>query len=145
MVTQSEMYRPVETDDADRVREHTDRSTLSALDHQARERLAGLEGASAHELDSRVTALEQESDVERALEINASVLALSGLALGITVNRKLLVIPAVVLAFLLQHGVQGWCPPLPILRRMGLRTHQEIAAEKYAVKAMRGDFADLCP
>jgi hypothetical protein len=70
---------------------------------------------------------------------------LSGLALGVTVNRKLLVIPAIVLGFLLQHGIQGWCPPLPILRRLGLRTQQEIAAEKYVVRAMRGDFEDFCP
>jgi hypothetical protein len=102
-----------------------------------------LEGASGEELDLRVAELEQESDVERALEINASILALSGLALGVTVNRKLLVIPAIVLGFLLQHGIQGWCPPLPVLRRIGLRTRQEIAAEKYAVKAMRGDFEDV--
>lgn len=145
MVAQQQMYRPVESDGADRVRKHTDRDQLSALDHRARQRLARLEGASGQELDRRIAELENESDVERALEINASILALSGLALGITVNRKLLVIPAIILGFLLQHGIQGWCPPLPILRRVGLRTRQEIAAEKYAVKAMRGDFEAFCP
>ncbi|WP_407921819.1 hypothetical protein, partial [Corallococcus sp. AB049A] len=28
-------------------------------------------------------------------------------------------------SFLLQHGLQGWCPPLPLLRRLGLRTRGE--------------------
>jgi hypothetical protein len=143
MTAQQQTYQPVESEGADRVRNHTDRDQLSALDRQARERLARLRGASDQELDLRIAELEQESDVERALEINASILALSGLALGITFNRKLLVIPAIVLGFLLQHGIQGWCPPLPVLRRIGLRTRQEIAAEKYAVKAMRGDFEDF--
>jgi hypothetical protein len=137
---QERIYRPVEFEGADRVRSHTDPDRLAAIDRQARQRLARLKGASKQELDLRIVELEHESDVERALEINASILALSGLALGITVNRKLLAIPAIVLGFLLQHGIQGWCPPLPILRRIGLRTRQEIAAEKYALKAMRGDF-----
>lgn len=140
MTTQQHTYQPVETEGADRVRSHTDRDQLRELDREARERLDRLSGASNHELDVRIAELEQESDIERALEINASILALSGLALGITVNRKLLVIPAIVSGFLLQHGIQGWCPPLPILRRFGLRTRQEIDAEKYAAKAMRGDF-----
>jgi hypothetical protein len=145
MTAQQQTYQPVESDGADRVRNHTDRDRLSAIDSEARQRLARLEGASRQELDRRILELEEESDVERALEINASVLALSGLALGITVDRKLLVIPAIILGFLLQHGIQGWCPPLPILRRFGLRTRQEIAAEKSVVKAMRGDFDAVRP
>jgi hypothetical protein len=99
-----------------------------------------MQGATAAELGARIIELDRESDVERVLEINASTLALSGLALGAFVNRKLLVIPAVVLGFLLQHGIQGWCPPIPVLRNLGLRTRQEIDAEKYALKTMRGDF-----
>jgi hypothetical protein len=145
MTAQQQTYQPVESEGADRVRSHTDRDQVSALDREARERLARLEGASEQQLNLRIVELEHESDVERALEINASILALSGLALGITYNRKLLLIPAIVLGFLLQHGIQGWCPPLPALRRFGLRSRQEIDAEKYAVKAMRGDFEEFCP
>jgi hypothetical protein len=40
-----------------------------------------------------------------------------------------------------EHAVQGWCPPLPILRRMGFRTAREIDTERTALKALRGDFA----
>jgi hypothetical protein len=134
------MYDPVEAVDADRVRAHTDDDRLADLDQQARDRINEMQGATAAELSARIVELERESDVERVLEINASTLALSGLALGAFVNRKLLVIPAVVLGFLLQHGIQGWCPPIPVLRNLGLRTRQEIDAEKYALKTMRGDF-----
>lgn len=35
---------------------------------------------------------------------------------------------------------QGWAPPVPILRTIGVRTLQEIDHEKYALKALRGDF-----
>jgi hypothetical protein len=61
----------------------------------------------------------RESDTERILEVNASALALTGLTLGVIVNRRWLLLPAVVLPFLLQHGIQGWCPPIAVLRRMG--------------------------
>jgi hypothetical protein len=140
MVNTQTSYRPVESGGADRVREHTDDDRLKELDRAARQRIADVRDASPEELDARILQLERESDIERVLEINASTLALSGLALGVLVNRKLLVVPAVVLGFLLQHGIQGWCPPLPILRKLGFRSRQEIDAEKYAVKALRGDF-----
>jgi hypothetical protein len=41
----------------------------------------------------------------------------------------------------LLHAFQGWYPLLPLFRRMGLRSQDEIAREMYAVKALRGDFA----
>jgi hypothetical protein len=50
-------------------------------------------------------------------------------------------LPVVVAGFLLQHALQGWCPPLPVLRRLGVRTADEINQERYALKALRGDFA----
>lgn len=83
----------------------------------------------------RIAELDREWDVERILEVNASTLALTGLVLGFALNKKWLMLPATVLSFLLQHGVQGWCPPLPILRRLGVRTRGEIDREKYALLA----------
>jgi hypothetical protein len=143
MATAQPPFQPVETAQADRVRAHTDENRLAELDREARARIRAMRGASDAQLTARIAELEDESDVERVLEINASSLALTGLALGVFVNRRLLAIPAVVLAFLLQHGVQGWCPPVPVLRKLGIRTRQEVDAEKYAVKAMRGDFESL--
>jgi hypothetical protein len=51
----------------------------------------------------------------------------------------------VVAGFLLQHAVQGWCPPVPLFRRLGFRTAAEIDYERYALKALRGDFRNVRP
>jgi hypothetical protein len=43
---------------------------------------------------------------------------------------------------------QGWCPPLTVFRRLGVRTRREIDLERYAIKALRGDLpspADRLP
>ena len=93
------------------------------------------------EISARLRELDSEWDIERTLEANASTLAFTGVVLGATVDRRWLALPALVTAFLFQHAVQGWCPPLPILRRMGFRTAREIDLERTALKALRGDFA----
>lgn len=66
-----------------------------------------------------------------------------GTPLGAFVDRRFLAVPAVVTAFLLRHVLQGWCPPVPLLRRNGVRTAAEIDRERYAVKALRGDFSQI--
>ena len=77
-------------------------------------------------IDTRLRDLDREWDIERVLEINASLLAFTGVVLGKFVNRKWFYLSIGVTGFLAQHALQGWCPPLPILRRMGIRTCQEI-------------------
>lgn len=91
-------------------------------------------------IDERIKELDREWDIERTLELNAAALAFTGTLLGAFVNRRWLMLPAVVTAFLAQHAVQGWCPPLPLFRKWGIRTRPEIDREKYALKALRGDF-----
>jgi hypothetical protein len=68
---------------------------------------------------------------------------LTGTLLGAYVDRRFLVLPVAVTAFLLQHALQGWCPPVPVFRRLGVRTAAEIDRERYALKALRGDFRRL--
>jgi hypothetical protein len=123
---------PLHTDDDvdRRITERTDRSVAAFARHPDR-------------IDARLEALEHEWDVERTLEANAATASLLGLVLGATVDRRFFVLPAVVAGFLLQHALQGWCPPLPIFRRLGFRTQTEIDEERYALKALRGDFAGL--
>jgi hypothetical protein len=70
----------------------------------------------------RLQELDEEWDIERVLEANAASIAFSGTLLAATVHKRWLVLPALVTAFLFQHAVQGWCPPVPILRRLGYRT-----------------------
>jgi hypothetical protein len=93
----------------------------------------------ADSIARRIAQLDNEWDVEPALEANAATAMLVGLGLGL-VSRRLRWIPALVAGFLLQHALEGWCPPVPIMRRLGFRTASEIARERYALKALRGDF-----
>jgi hypothetical protein len=91
-------------------------------------------------IQNRLRELDEEWDIERMLEANAAALAFAGSVLGASVNRRWLAVPALVGAFLFQHAIQGWCPPVPIFRRLGIRTAREIEIERIALKALRGDF-----
>ncbi|QDU24344.1 DUF2892 domain-containing protein [Urbifossiella limnaea] len=91
-------------------------------------------------IDRRLAELDAEWDVERTLEANAATAAATGAALALLVDRRFAVLPLVVGGFLLQHALQGWCPPLPVFRRLGFRTPTEIDEERAALKALRGDY-----
>jgi hypothetical protein len=99
-------------------------------------------GADPVFIDERIRELEREWDVERTLEANAAIVALAGIVLGVTVDKKFLLVPAAVAGCLLQHALQGWCPPLPLLRRLGIRTATEIHQEIIALRILRGDFLE---
>lgn len=86
--------------------------------------------------------LQREWDTERVLETNAASLMLISLGLGMSLDRRWLWLTGGVVAFLIQHALQGWCPPLPVIRAMGVRTAGEISIERTALKALRGDFID---
>ena len=120
----------------DRVRHSTAPNVNREIDRRTNSNIRRYANSSEEVINRRIEELDQEWDIERALEANASALALTGLLLGLTVNRKWLALPTVVLSFLLQHSLQGWCPPLPLLRRLGVRTRGEIDREKYELEAL---------
>ena len=126
-----------------RVELHTRPRLNQAIQERADARILQLEGASAQEIGQRLHELDREWDVERVLQTNAPVLVLLGLALGARLDRRFLLLPAAVFGFFGQHALQGWCPPIPVLRRLGVRTQREIERERYALKALRGDFDDV--
>lgn len=95
------------------------------------------------DIDSRLEGLNYEWDIERTLQANASTLALAGTLLGVFFRSWFFLLPILVSGFLLQHAIQGWCPPLPLFRSRGTRTSNEIDTERYALKALRGDFDDF--
>jgi hypothetical protein len=128
---------------ADRVREHTPHHINARIDREIAGRLRYFAAKSDAEITGRILELNREWDVERALEANAALLGMTGLALGVFRDRHWLIPPALVLPFLLQHAVQGWCPPLEAFRRPGFRTRREIDREKYALKLLRGDFRGI--
>jgi hypothetical protein len=124
----------------DRVRATTSDEINRLIDRRISDSIAHYSGKSKAEISSRIDELEREWDMERLLETNASALAIIGIFLGVARSKKWLLLPSIVLPFLFQHAVQGWCPPVPMFRRLGVRTRQEIDREKYALKALRGDF-----
>jgi hypothetical protein len=94
------------------------------------------------QIDSRLEELELEWDIERVLEANAAGVSLLGILMA-RHHRKWLLLPFGVAAFLLQHAIQGWCAPVEIFRRLGVRTTREINDERTALKILRGDFDDI--
>jgi hypothetical protein len=134
---------PQDTAGGDHVRESSPDTAVEMLDRQLRDRVARYEHASRADLDERISELEREWDIERVLELNASALALTGVALAAGHDRRWLWLSGGVLSFLIQHAVQGWCPPIEVFRRMGVRTRSEIEAERHALKAIRGDYREL--
>lgn len=124
----------------ERVPEHTAAHINAEIRRQTERNVARCAAAGPAAIERRLAELDREWDIERTLEANAATVSLVGLTLGATVDRKFFALPAIVAGFLLQHAVQGWCPPLPVFRRMGYRTQAEIEQERYALKALRGDF-----
>ncbi len=125
---------------ADRVRANTVDEVNRQLDRDVDIRVRDYASRSREDITGRIEELDREWDIERLLETNASALAFTGLVLGLTHSKRWLIVPGIVLPFLFQHAVQGWCPPVPVFRRLGVRTRKEIDQEKYALKVLRGDF-----
>jgi hypothetical protein len=118
-----------------RVREHTAPDVNRAIDERTERNLGHFEAHPA-EIPRRLEELDREWDVERALATGSSCLSLLGLALGISRSRRWLLLPLAVQSFYLQHTLQGWCPPLPLFRRLGFRTPAEIEHERCALETL---------
>ena len=128
---------------ADRVRRHTEPEQLNEIDAKIAESIRFYSTQPEEAIAARIKELDEEWSIERWLETNASTLALTGAVLGLTVNKKWFALSAIVSGFLFQHAASGWCPPVPVLRRLGIRTRGEIDREKFALKALRGDFQNI--
>jgi hypothetical protein len=129
--------------EADRVRRHTRPEINERIDFESAWSVSLAASGGPAAIHERLFELDREWDIERYLEANAASFAFAGVLLGAFHSRRWLILPGVVSFFLFQHAVQGWCPPLTIFRHAGVRTRKEIDREKYALKAIRGDFRDL--
>jgi hypothetical protein len=125
---------------AERVAVNTSPAVNSAIQAETDRRVRECATQGVAAIDRRIRDLDGEWDIERALEANAATAVLVGVGLGALVDRRFYALPAIVAGFLLQHALQGWCPPVPVFRRLGVRTSREIEEERNALKALRGDF-----
>lgn len=118
---------------ATRVPQHTPSHINRSIRHQIQRNIERYR-QKPHLIPQRMEELDREWDIERSVEAISAGLTLTGLALTIGVSRKWLALPIVVQLFMLQHSLQGWCPPLMVLRRMGVRTAREIEDERHALR-----------
>lgn len=124
----------------DRVRAKTSPKINEAIDREIAATLRFYAGKTHYEISKRIEELDNEWDIGRFIEFRAGVVSIIGVVLGLKKSKKWLVLSLIAATFLLQYAIQGWCPPVPVLRRFGIRTKQEIDVEKYALKALCGDF-----
>ncbi len=129
------------SDTATRVRNHTKTHLNERIEKQWKERLEALRSDERQALiNQRLEELDKEWDVERTLQTNFAALSLAGIGLAAKINKRWAALSVGVPAFMIQHALQGWCPPLAVLRRLGVRTAQEINEERFALQSLRGDF-----
>ena len=125
--------------ETNRVRRNTAPEILERIDHQIEENVRYYSAQPDHVINRRIRELQEEWSIERWLELNASTIGFTTAILAL-INRKFGVLTCAALGFFLGHAIQGWDPPLPLLRRLGIRTRGEIDREMYALKVIRGDF-----
>jgi hypothetical protein len=131
------------TESTQRVTKHTASKVNEKIRQKTVWNISRYQNASPEEIGKRLVELDKEWDIERFLQIMPAGLVLIGIVLGFFFSKYWLIIPAFVSAFLINHAIQGWCPPVPVLRRFGVRTIYEIEKERYALKLIRGDFKDV--
>jgi hypothetical protein len=126
----------ISSDRADRVRAHTGQAVVASLDRSASDRVAAAVEGGPRAVARRIWELDHEWNVDRAMMASFAILGGLSFALGISrVGRRRrwngwLTLLATQFGFLLTHAIVGWCPPLPVLRRLGFRTGKEIATER---------------
>jgi hypothetical protein len=114
----------------DRVRRHTSPPVNQRIDALTRAHIEDVK----HDRDAmlqRLRELDGEWDIDRAVMGHFALLGGASLILGIfNKSRGMLALFGAQCAFLLQHATLGWCPQVPLFRRLGFRTQQEICAER---------------
>lgn len=91
-------------------------------------------------LTERIHSLEEEWDMEKFITVGLSGIGVFGLVMGFFGSRVWRLFSWVSLPLLFLYGQDKWKPSNGALKSLGLRSRKEIDEEKYALKALRGDF-----
>ena len=127
----------------DRIRRYTTREQQRRIDDKMAEDLRYYGLQSPGVIDERIRQLRCEWSIERYLQLNVAAVGLTTALLAVTRDRRWGYVTCAGLAFFLLHAVEGFDPPLPLLRQFGIRSRNEINREIYALKVIRGDFDDV--
>jgi hypothetical protein len=109
----------------DEINQKIDREILGSIHYYATQ--------DAETIQGRIWQLDKEWDMDRILELNASLISFGGVLLATAFGKKWLILPLLVTGFLARHAIEGWCPPIPVLRKLGIRTQKEIDTERHAL------------
>lgn len=113
-----------------RVEEHSPEEVNAGIREDTKARIARYAAEPEEVLRGRLDELEYEWDIERLLEANFAGVVLASLLLGRGVNKGFYAVAGVAAVFMAQHVLQGWCPPVSMFRRWGVRTSREIEHER---------------
>jgi hypothetical protein len=141
IASQKENAMPVVT--SNRVELNTSPKVNAQFDEQLRANIAMYAGATDTEIDQRLRALDREWNIERVIEMEAPTVIGLGAVLGTALNRKWYALAALAASMVALHNVQGWYPLLPLFRRLGIRSQNEIEQERNALRALRGDHKEF--
>lgn len=117
----------------DRVRDHTAPPVNAKIDERTEANIRRYTREQVAKISRRLGDLDREWDIDRALMLNFAVLGGTALGLGRRKHPAFHLVLGAQLAFLALHAIVGWCPPVPIFRRLGFRTQKEINVERRAL------------
>jgi hypothetical protein len=94
-------------------------------------------------VSDRLRALEDEPDVESMATLALAGTGFLALIFGLAGSRLWKIVAWLSLPLIFIHARGRLGAPVEFLKTLGLRTRKEIEEEKYALKALRGDFRDV--
>ncbi|MFO0842001.1 MAG: hypothetical protein U0797_06315 [Gemmataceae bacterium] len=110
------------------------------MTERTKENVARFASMTPQVLEQRLKDLACEWGVERVVAGGSGVAILGGLLLVAALGPAWVALPGVFAILLVMQAFAGWTPMVPLLRRVGFRRSCEVAHERYALKALRGDF-----
>ncbi len=116
--------------------------TEAIIDEKTKESIKSYVEQGKGAIEKRINELDNKWDIDRTMQLYASLLILGGAVL-FSFNKRWLILSIITASFAAQHAIQGWSPPGKIFRLLGLRTKRELEEEKYALKMIRGDFDNI--
>jgi hypothetical protein len=96
-------------------------------------------------IEQRLGQLDHEWSIGQLIKLFTGVGIFIGLALAVFVHAAWIALPVVIGLLLIQYAVSRHSLLASPLRAAGFRTGMEIAHERIALKALRGDFRHLPP
>lgn len=137
MDANQELFPPTTT----KVNMNTSQDINDRIQKEIKENIDLYKRGNRNEIEKRLTELEYEWDTERVLEINFALITLLSSIKGLAGKKRWLALSGIASIFMIQHSLQGWCPPLPIIRKLGIRTATEINHEKMELQKILEDEA----